>query len=125
MTKSTQETLGKSVFKIVARDAWEEASRLGSYAGSSVDVRDGFIHLSAYHQLEETAAKHFSGQDDLLLIAFDADALGDALKWEPSRGGDLFPHLYAPLPAARALWTKPLPLGTDGVPILPEGMLPC
>ena len=107
------------VFKIANRSDWQDACADGAFAGSDVDRRDGFIHLSARHQLAGTAEKHFSGQPELVLIAFASSALGESLRWEPSRGGDLFPHLYAPLPTAAALWTKPLHLGEDGVPILP------
>ena len=79
------------------RIEWREAERAGFYRGSAVDVKDGFIHFSTAEQATETAAKWFTGQRDLVLVAVDADALGDALKWEPSRGGALFPHLYGAL----------------------------
>jgi uncharacterized protein (DUF952 family) len=92
------------------------------FSGSDADRRDGFIHFSARHQLLETARKHFAGQSGLVLIAFDAQALGPGLRWELSRGGDLFPHLYAPLPTAAALWTRPLSLGEDGTPELPADL---
>jgi uncharacterized protein (DUF952 family) len=110
------------VYKICTRAAWDEACRAGAFAGSADDKRDGFIHLSARHQLAGTAAKHFRGQADLVLVAFEADQLGPKLAWEPSRGGDLFPHLYVDLPSSAALWVKPLALGPDGVPILPEDL---
>lgn len=108
------------IFKIVEREEWRAACRTGSYGGSSDDVRDGFIHFSAAHQLRGTAAKHFQGVRDLLLVAVDDAALGAALVWEASRGGDLFPHLYDVLPTELALWEKPLPLGADQVPVLPD-----
>lgn len=108
------------IFKIVDGEAWRAACREGAFRGSAADARDGFIHLSAPHQVRETAAKHFKGKADLLLIAFDETALGEALVWEPSRGGALFPHLYGSLPTASALWTRPLPLDGDGVPLVPE-----
>jgi len=108
------------VYKILSEADWQEACRLGVYSGSRDDLRDGYIHLSAGHQVAGTAARHFRGLKDLVLVAFAAGDLGDALKWEPSRGGELFPHLYGPLPASAALWTKPLPLGADGVPVTPE-----
>ena len=108
------------VFKIVDRAAWNGAQATGSYAGAPVDLADGYIHLSAAHQLRETAAKHFRGRQDQLLVAFEADDLGKELRWEPSRGGDLFPHLYGPLPTAAALWTLPLPLDGEGIPLLPD-----
>ena len=115
---------GQVVYKIIHAKDWEMACRLGQYAGSADDVQDGFIHLSAARQLLGTAAKHFRGQPGLVLAAFDAAALGPALKWERSRGGDLFPHFYVPLPTRCALWTKPLSLGDDEVPDLPE-LPPC
>lgn len=106
------------VFKICDREAWAQAQASGRYDGSADDRRDGFIHLSAADQIAGTLARHFAGSEGLVLIAFDADALGPALKWEPSRGGALFPHLYGPLPAKAALWTRPLPL-EDGQHRLP------
>lgn len=87
------------------------------FAGSPIDVRDGFIHLSTAGQLRETAAKHFAGGEDLLLVAVSANQL--ALKWEPSRGGALFPHLYAPLMLTAVLWVRELPL-LDGAHVIPE-----
>ena len=108
------------IFKIVEREAWSAAASEGTYRGSPDDQRDGFIHFSAPHQLRGTAAKHFRGVTGLVLGAFDEGALGDTLKWEPSRGGDLFPHLYGALPTTLALWEKPLPLDGEGVPVVPE-----
>lgn len=105
-----------TIFKIASECAWDDACRAGIFLGSAADRRDGFIHLSARHQIADTATKHFSGETGLLLIAFDAAALGPELRWEASRGGDLFPHLYGPLIPATALWTRPLPLGEDGIP---------
>lgn len=113
------------IFKIVERDAWAAACRDGSYRGSPDDVRDGYIHFSAAPELAATAAKYFRGVANLLLVAYDERVLGDALKWEPARGGALFPHLYGDLPTALALWAKPLPLGADGVPIIPERVEQC
>lgn len=110
------------IFKIVASKVWREACREGVFRGSPDDMRDGFIHLSAPHQVRETAAKHFKGVEDLLLVAFDPAAFGEALVWEPSRGGALFPHLYGDLPTASALWEKALPLDGGGIPIVPEGI---
>jgi uncharacterized protein (DUF952 family) len=86
------------VFKLIDRASWRAAESAGLFAGSVVDARDGFIHFSTAAQVRETAARHFAGQSDLLLVAIEAAALGDALRWEPSRGGDLFPHLYGALP---------------------------
>lgn len=111
---------GMLIFKIASKGAWAEALRTGAFTGSEADRRDGFIHLSDAGQIAETAAKHFKGQDDLVLVAFEAATLGPALKWEPSRGGALFPHLYEPLPVGHALWVRSLALGADGVPIIPD-----
>lgn len=87
----------RTIYKICPASAWRDAQRAGIYRGSADDTRDGFIHFSTAAQVTETARKHFAGQTDLLLIAVDADALGAALRFEPSRGGELFPHLYGPL----------------------------
>lgn len=103
-----------TLYKICTAREWAEAERSGAFTGSAVDLADGFIHFSTGKQAEETARRHFAGQTDLVLVAVAADALGDALKWEPSRGGDLFPHLYAPLTTSAAKTVTPLPLGTDG-----------
>jgi uncharacterized protein (DUF952 family) len=121
MENSTK-VAGTAIFKIADLNAWSEACANGVYEGSDADKRDGFIHFSARHQLAETAKKHFSGQTGLVLIAFDAQALGPELRWEASRGGDLFPHLYAPLPTKAALWTRPIALGEDGAPELPRNL---
>jgi uncharacterized protein (DUF952 family) len=114
-----------TIYKIMSAHAWSDAQKTGTYSGSDDDRRDGFIHFSAAHQLSGTAAKHFKGQQDLVLVAIDAAALGAALRWEPSRGGDLFPHLYGTLPVAAAQWFRPLPVGDDGVPVIPRDVLPC
>ena len=98
-----------TIYKICERTAWQEAERAGFYRGSAVDLRDGFIHFSAAEQVAETAAKHFAGQTDLMLVAVNDEALGPPLKWETSRGGALFPHLYAALPMAAVRWARPLP----------------
>lgn len=97
------------VYKICSAAEWAGATATGAFTGSAADRRDGFIHLSAAHQLRETAARHFAGRDGLLLVAYDEAVLAN-LKWEASRGGDLFPHLYGILPVASASWVKPLPL---------------
>jgi uncharacterized protein (DUF952 family) len=102
------------LFKIVPASLWREAKRTGVFRGSEVDVRDGFIHFSTASQAVETAAKHFAGQSDLLLVSVDGRRLGPALKWEPSRGGALFPHLYGELPLGAVTAVAPLPLGADG-----------
>jgi uncharacterized protein (DUF952 family) len=98
-----------TIYKICEQAAWREAESAGLYRGSALDIRDGFIHFSTAAQARETATKHFAGQTDLMLIAVDSNALGPALKWETSRGGDLFPHLYAALPLAAVRWARPLP----------------
>ena len=102
------------IYKILTSDQWADLQTLGETEGAPVDIADGFIHFSTAAQAQETAAKHFAGQKGLWLVAFDADALGAPLKWEPSRGGDLFPHLYAPLRHADAVWARELPLGPEG-----------
>lgn len=107
------------LYKICPEGLWREAESAGVFTGSPVDVQDGFIHLSTAAQARETAAKHFAGQRDLLLVAVDADALGPALRYEPSRGGDLFPHVYGPLPLAAVRWVKALPIGPDGRHVFP------
>lgn len=117
--------MNRIVYKVATAGDWAEATASGAFRGSADDRRDGFIHLSDAGQLAGTLARHYRGQPGLVLAAFDAGDLGDALKWEPSRGGALFPHLYAALPAARALWTKPLRLGDDGIPALPEDIEEC
>lgn len=102
------------IYKIAPADLWAKAERSGRFAGAPVDLADGYIHFSTREQAEETAARHFNGQADLLLIAVDGDRLGADLKWEPSRGGALFPHLYADLPLSAVVWAKPLPLDSAG-----------
>ena len=108
------------IYKIAPRALWAEAQEKGVFDGAPVDHRDGYIHFSTADQAVETAAKHFAGADDLVLVAVDAGRLGDSLKWEPSRGGALFPHLYAPLNLAAVMWVKDLPLGVDGYHIFPD-----
>ena len=102
------------IFKIVGADEWRTAETAGVFEGAAVDRADGYIHFSTALQAAETAAKWFAGRDDLVLIAVDGDALGLALRWEPSRGGALFPHLYAPLPLSTVRWTRALPIGAGG-----------
>ena len=102
------------IFKIAGAAEWRAAEAAGVFTGAAVDRADGYIHISTAAQVAETAAKWFAGRDDLVLAAIDADALGDALRWEPSRGGALFPHLYAPLSFSVVRWTRALPLGADG-----------
>ena len=108
------------IYKICDAALWREAERTGSFAGAGIDLNDGYIHFSARDQVAETADKHFSGQANLLLIAVESDLLGPALIWEPSRGGALFPHLYGALPLSAVRFVKPLPLGPDGRPMVPD-----
>ena len=103
-----------TIYKICAASEWHEAEHAGAYRGSEVDRKDGFIHLSAAEQAAETASKWFAGQRDLVLVAVDGDALGARLKWEPSRGGALFPHLYGDLKLSAVLRVDPLPLDAHG-----------
>jgi uncharacterized protein (DUF952 family) len=107
------------IYKICPDALWREAQAAGVFTGAPIDLQDGFIHFSTAAQVRETAARHFSGQSDLLLLAIETEALGDALRYEPSRGGDLFPHLYGPLPLAAVRSLEPLPLGADGHHLFP------
>ena len=97
------------IYKILPRAEWDAAMAAGRFDGSTIDLKDGFIHFSAGDQWAETLRLHFARQQGLVLVAVDADRLGDALKWEPSRGGQLFPHLYGSLPTALAVSVVPLP----------------
>ncbi|WP_457094057.1 DUF952 domain-containing protein [Microvirga sp. P5_D2] len=108
------------IYKICQKSLWSSAEQAGFFAGAPIDIIDGYLHFSTALQVRETAARHFAGQDDLLLVAIDAGRLGPDLRYEPSRGGDLFPHLYAPLALSAVLWVKPLPLGLDGRHIFPD-----
>lgn len=108
------------VYKILPARLWERARAEGVFAGAGIDIADGFIHLSDGGQAGETARLHFSGQPDLVLLTIDAQRLGPALVWEPSRGGALFPHLYGPLPLDAVVRWDLLTLDPAGVPVLPE-----
>ncbi len=110
------------VYKIVPKMLWRSAVEAGIFAGALIDIADGFIHFSTAAQARETAARHFAGQRDLLLVCLDGVAFGEALTYEKSRGGDLFPHLYGTFKPSQALWAKPLPLGPDGEHIFPVDM---
>ncbi len=112
--------MSTTIYKICQDALWREAERAGVFRGADIDARDGFIHFSTADQVRETAARHFAGAADLTLVAVDAVALEGALKWEVSRGGMLFPHLYGVLPLAAVLWARPLPLGRDRQHIFPE-----
>lgn len=105
------------VFKIAPAELWREAEAQGRFTGSPVDVADGFIHFSTAAQVRDTAAKHFAGVENLVLVAVEAGGLD--LRWEPSRGGDLFPHLYTALPLSAVQWVKPLPLDAAGRHVFP------
>ena len=107
------------IYKVIDDASWQTALAAGHYDGSADDHRDGYVHLSASVQTSGTLAKHFAGRDDLVLAAIEAGLLGAALKWEVSRGGEKFPHLYAPLPTSAVMWWRRLSLGADGVHILP------
>ena len=110
----------RKIYKICSASAWREAERQGVYRGSAVDIRDGFIHFSLPSQLAETARKHFLGQTGLFLIEVDADALGDALRWEPSRGEELFPHLYGELDLGAVTAVLDMRARSDGSHDIPE-----
>lgn len=102
------------VYKILTDDLWRAFAASGRLEGAPVDLADGFIHLSAADQVRETAARHFAGLSGLVLVTVDAASLGAALRWEPSRGGALFPHLHGPLDLTSVRSARPLPLGPDG-----------
>lgn len=110
------------IFKIFRRSEWDAFREAGETRGAPIDLADGFIHFSTPAQVVETAARHFAGESDLVLVACDAGALGAALRWEPSRGGALFPHLYRTLGLDEVIWDKSLPLGAAGH-IFPEGVV--
>lgn len=101
-------------YKIMDRAAWDDFQAAGSFAGAPVDLADGFIHFSDAHQVQGTLDKHFAGRGDLMLVAVATAALGPALVYETSRGGDLFPHLYATLPLSAVIGVTPLTIGGDG-----------
>ena len=111
--------MANTVYKICERALWREAEAGGVFRGAAIDLSDGFIHFSTAVQVSETAAKHVAGARDLVLVAVDAGALGGALKWEPSRGGALFPHLYAPLDLTHIKRVDPLPLDGNGSHVFP------
>lgn len=108
------------IYKIVPETLWNQAELSGHFEGAPVDLADGFIHFSTAPQVRETAARHFKQQSGLLLVAIDGDQLGEALKYEPSRNNDLFPHLYGPLPLDAVIWKCSLPLDDNGAHQFPE-----
>ncbi|MDF1728164.1 MAG: DUF952 domain-containing protein [Sulfitobacter sp.] len=109
------------IYKIFRADEWAALRREGSTQGAPVDLADGYVHFSTADQAAETAAKHFGGEEGLMLLAVEAETLGEALKWEPSRGGALFPHLYRELRMPEVHWAQPLPL-QDGTHVFPAGL---
>lgn len=114
------------IYKFLSRTEWAAAQAAGRFEGSAVDLADGFIHFSTAAQAQETARRHFAGQADLVVLEVEAGDLGAALKFEPSRGGDLFPHLYGALDTRLVRAVTEAPLDADGVPLLspevkPEG----
>ncbi|AYC99527.1 DUF952 domain-containing protein [Neorhizobium sp. NCHU2750] len=111
-----------TVYKIVPDSIWRDAKAAGVFEGAEIDHRDGYIHFSTGAQARETARLHFSGVAGLMLVAVNVLALGEALRFEPSRGGDLFPHLYGTLPLSAVLWEMPLLIGVDGQHAFPEKM---
>ncbi len=106
------------IYKILPRAEWEAALRARRFEGSEVDRQDGFIHFSTAGQAQETARRHFHGADGLVVLEVEADDLGEALRWEPSRGGELFPHLYAHLDTFLVRGVAEAPAGPDGVPLI-------
>lgn len=107
------------VYKILEAAEWAAAAAAGGYDGSAVDLADGFIHLSTALQAPETARRHFAGRENLVIVGFSAERLGEALRLEPSRGGARFPHHYGRLDPALAVFHAPLPLGADGAHVFP------
>lgn len=112
--------LPEFVYKIAGFEEWDKAVETGSFEGAAIDLEDGFIHFSTAEQLRETAAKHFAGRNDLLLIKVATEPMARHYKMEVSRGGALFPHLYAKLPVAHAVEWQELPLGEDGLHVFPQ-----
>lgn len=110
-----------TIYKIFRADEWAQLREHGSTAGAPIDVADGYVHFSTAAQAQETADKHFAGVDNLFLLACDSDALGADLKWEVSRGGADFPHLYRELRLEDVVWAQPLPL-VDGRHAFPAGL---
>jgi len=108
------------IYKIAPKSLWDEAEAAGVFVGAPIDLQDGFIHFSTAAQVVETANKHFAGQEDLLLVAIDVRRLREDVKWEVSRGGALFPHLYGQLELSAVIWVKALPVGSDGKHVFPE-----
>lgn len=110
----------ETIFKVLKPEEWQAWQAQDPFEGAPIDLADGFIHLSTADQVEETIAKHFAGAGPLVLVAVDGQSLGPDLKWEPSRGGALFPHLYAPLPQQAVLWTHTLDAEDSGGHLFPD-----
>lgn len=108
------------IYHLSRRPDWEQAKQSGAYVGSAEDTADGFLHFSTADQVVESARKHRSGESGLVLLEVDAERLGDSLRWEPSRGGQLFPHLYGSMPVSAVAAEFDLPLGQDGEHVFPE-----
>ena len=108
------------VYKITPKALWAEAEHGGIFKGAPIDHEDGYIHLSTAAQVAETARRYFAGQADLLLVAVAVSSFGAAMRWEPSRGGDLFPHLYGDIPMVAVRWIRPLDLAGDGSHRFPD-----
>ena len=119
MLDAVNQTADPAIYHMCRQDEWRAAQAGGSYAGSSQDRADGFIHFSTAAQVVVSAAKHRTGQTGLVLLRVDPEKLGDALKWEASRGGSLFPHLYGDLPVGAVIAAYDLPLGGDGRHVFP------
>lgn len=120
MTQPAPHPIPTLIYKICPAALWHPSERIGTFSGSEVDLRDGYIHFSTAAQVSGTARMHFGGQSNLYLIAVETMRLGNALRWEPARGGELFPHLYVVLDMRAVRWVKPLPLGADGEHEIPD-----
>lgn len=117
----TEQTMPNTIYKVLGQEAWQTAQQQPTFAGAAIDLTDGYIHFSTKEQVAETVAKHFADRTDLVLVAVNIDALDD-LRWEPSRGGALFPHLYGEMPLSAVRWAVELPLGKDGAHVFPDTM---
>ncbi|MGB7325838.1 MAG: DUF952 domain-containing protein [Rubripirellula sp.] len=111
--------MASTLYKVVPQTVWQAATQAGSFAGHGIDLVDGFIHLSLPEQVAETLARHFAGQRELVLVTVDGDQLGETLRFEPSRGGDLFPHVYGSIPISAVTGVALLLIGDDGHHVLP------
>ena len=122
MESPMENSTGNLIYKIVTAAQWSEAEELGEFLGAPIDLEDGYIHFSTSSQVVETVEKHFHGQLDLLIVSVNADGFGDELKWEPSRGGDLFPHLYSKLSVSDVVSVDDLQMGKGGKHIFPDAI---